>query len=201
MEDLQRADQGSTDYAGQVGGSRVGRILYECHFEFEPMILIPWVMLIVVLLMPVILKHYSHKRGYSISIRLVKVICWCFALILLLGGIVSTYMLADMYEKTVIAYQNDDYQIVEGYVENFDPMPYGGHKLETFEINGVKFKYSDYRIMIGYHNAKSRGGVIKGDGQYLKIGYVYYGNENIIVYIEEYPKESYFINENGAIES
>ncbi len=105
--------------------------------------------------MPVILKHDSHKRGYSISIRLVKVICWCFALILLLGGIVSTYMLADMYEKTVI----------------------------------------------GYHNAKSHGGVIKGDGQYLKIGYVYYGNENIIVYIEEYPKESYFINENGAIES
>ncbi len=143
------------DYAGQVGGSRVGRILYECHFEFEPMILIPWVMLIVVLLMPAILKHDSHKRGYSYSIRIVKIICWCFALILLLGGIVSTYMLADMYEKTVI----------------------------------------------GYHNAKSHGGVIKGDGQYLKIGYVYYGNENIIVYIEEYSKESYFINENGAIES
>lgn len=96
-----------------------------------------------------------------------------------------------MYRKTVIAYRNDDYQIVEGYVVNFDPMPYGGHKDETFEINGVKFGYSDYTIMIGYHNTKSHGGVIRDNGQYLKIGYIQYNNENIIVYIEEFPDKSY----------
>lgn len=174
------------------------KILYECHFEFDPMMLISWVMLIGSLLMPAILKHDSQKRGHSINIKIVKIICWCFALMALLDGIVSTYMLYDMYKKTVVAYQNDDYQIVEGYVENFDPMPYGGHKYETFEINGVKFKYADYRIMVGYHNAKSHGGVIKRDGQYLKIGYVRYGNENIIVYIEEYSEKSYYVNENRS---
>ena len=55
------------------------------------------------------------------------------------------------------------------------------------EINGVKFFYSDYSTQPGYNNAKSHGGVITGDGQHLKIHYVYlnetYGN--IIVYIEE----------------
>lgn len=178
--------------------SRVGRILYECHFEFDPMMLISWVMLIGSLLMPAILKHDSQERGYSINIKIVKIICWCFALMALLDGIVSTYILYDMYKKTVVAYQNNDYRIVEGYVENFDPMPYGGHKYETFEINGVKFEYADYRIMVGYHNAKSHGGVIKRDGQYLKIGYVRYGNENIIVYIEEYSEKSYFANENRS---
>ena len=75
-------------------------------------------------------------------------------------------------------------------VENFDPMPYEGHANETFEINGVKFSYSDYIVHPGYNNTKSHGGVIKENGQHLKIGYVYlnetYGN--IIVYIEQLPE-------------
>ena len=42
-------------------------------------------------------------------------------------------------------------------------------------------------IPYGYHNSKSHGGVITGNGQRLKIGYVYYNEQygNIIVYIEE----------------
>ena len=169
----------------------MGKILYECHFEFDPIMLLPWTMTIFSLLMPYMSKHYYQKRGYTISIKLMKIICWCVALFLLLDGILSTCLLIDMYKHTVIAYQNDDYQVVEGYVENFDPMPYGGHKYESFEINGVKFEYTDYRIMIGYHNAKSHGGVIRSNGQYFKIGYVHYGNENIIVYIEKYPEKCY----------
>ncbi len=165
----------------------MGRILYECHFEFDFMMLLPWGMTLGAFLIPYIIKNDSKKRGYTIRVKLVKKICWCVAVLPLLDGIISTYLLADMYRHTVIAYQNDDYQIVEGYVENFDPMPYGGHKYESFEIDGVKFEYTDYRIMIGYHNAKSHGGVIRDNGQYLKIGYIHYGNENIIVYIEEYP--------------
>ena len=68
-------------------------------------------------------------------------------------------------------------------------MPYEGRSNESFEINGVYFSYSDYEIQQGYHNAKSHGGVISGDGQYLKIGYVqpypFSRNDNVIVYIEE----------------
>jgi hypothetical protein len=77
--------------------------------------------------------------------------------------------------------------VVEGYVENFDPMPYEGHGDESFEINGVTFSYSDYSIQPGYTNSKSHGGVIAGDGQHLKVGYVYYNETygNIIVYIEQ----------------
>ena len=168
----------------------MGRILYECHFEFDPMMLIPWGSIIVTLLVPYTLKNDSQKRGYIISIKHIKKICWCVASILLLEGILTICMLVDMYKHTVIAYQNDDYQVVEGYVENFDPMPDGSHKYESFEINGVKFKYTD-NIMIGYHNPKSHGGVIRSNGQYFKIGYVHYGNRNIIVYIEKYPEKSY----------
>ena len=94
-----------------------------------------------------------------------------------------------MTKKTVSAYKRGDYQIVEGYVENFHPMPYAGHSNESFEICGVCFFYSDFVIQQGYHNAKSHGGVITGDRQHLKVGYIYYGGNygNIIVYIEELP--------------
>ncbi|EOS75094.1 hypothetical protein C819_02735 [Lachnospiraceae bacterium 10-1] len=165
----------------------MGRILYECHFEIEPLSLILGIIIIVAFFIVGISKYDIQKKEHHTSIKHVKIICLCFVLF----GIVTICILIDMYRKTVIAYRNDDYQIVEGYVVNFDPMPYGGHKDETFEINGVKFGYSDYTIMIGYHNTKSHGGVIRDNGQYLKIGYIQYNNENIIVYIEEFPDKSY----------
>lgn len=164
----------------------MGRILYECHFEIEPLSLILGIIIIVAFFIVGMSKYDIQKKHHK-SIKHVKIICLCFVLF----GIVTICILIDMYRKTVIAYRNDDYQIVEGYVVNFDPMPYGGHKDETFEINDVKFGYSDYTIMIGYHNTKSHGGVIRDNGQYLKIGYIHYNNENIIVYIEEFPDKSY----------
>ena len=120
-------------------------------------------------------------QAYKI-IKIFCSFCFMFAFVMTLLTGIST---ASLYEKTIVAYNNDDYEIVEGYVENFDPMPYEGHKDESFEINGVKFSYSDYNITFGYNNAKSHGGVIEGNGQHLKIGYVINNGENIIVYIEQ----------------
>lgn len=161
----------------------MGRILYECHFELTSLDMISFIFLVIILIAYIkkygdIKKHDIHKKDYTMKVLFLR--------IALYFSIICFCQLIDMYRKTAIAYRNGDYQIVEGYVENFDPMLRGGHKYETFEINGVKFGYSDYTVMIGYHNTKSHGGVITHNGQYLKIGYVCYGNENIIVYIEEF---------------
>ena len=66
-------------------------------------------------------------------------------------------------------------------------MPSDGKNHETFEINGVEFSYSDYNTQAGYNNTKSHGGAITGNGQHLKIRYVYFNETygNIILYIEE----------------
>jgi len=61
---------------------------------------------------------------------------------------------------------------VEGYVENFHPMPYEGHDAEHFEIDGIYFEYSDFEIMNGYNTTSSHGGVVTQNGQYLKIKYI-----------------------------
>ncbi len=88
------------------------------------------------------------------------------------------------------ALENGDIHCVEGYIENFHPMPYEGHDVEHFEIDGIYFEYTDYEIMNGYNQTSSHGGVITENGQYLKIKYIestYDSGEgrNIILYIAE----------------
>lgn len=113
---------------------------------------------------------------------------------LFLGGMfvsVCTYLILhgqlEMYRKVIIPYVDGQYELVEGYVHNFVPMPPQGHSNEMFDINEVHFEYSDNNHVVGYNNARVNGGVIRGNGQYLKVGYVYFNESygNIIVYIEE----------------
>ncbi len=106
----------------------------------------------------------------------------CAFVLSTLGMAVEHFDYKDMLE-------NDNVCIVEGYVENFHPMPYEGHDTEHFEINGVYFEYTDNEVMNGYNETVSHGGVITENGQYLKIKYIIeeYNNEsrNIILYIAE----------------
>lgn len=163
----------------------MSNVLYEATFKFDFLLLIPVVMMIFILFFPRILKATSEAKYTQSSYKVVKIFCACaFSFVLILSSIVGLSQM-NMYKNVVGAYKNGDYEIVEGYVQKFIPMPYEGHSDESFEINGVKFAYSDYSIQSGYNNAKSHGGVIKGNGQHLKIGYVSYNNENIIVYIEQ----------------
>ena len=61
--------------------------------------------------------------------------------------------------------------IVEGVVENFAPMPYGGHAMESFTVDGVRFEYSDYVINGGFNNTQSHGGPIY-EGQRVRVCYM-----------------------------
>ena len=63
-------------------------------------------------------------------------------------------------------------------------MPDGGHKMETFSVDGVKFEYSDYLITKGFHQTSQRGGPITGNGQKVRISYTTIDNLNIILKIE-----------------
>ena len=99
-------------------------------------------------------------------------------LIFSLAEFISLY---DMNQNISAPYKNGSYNTVDGYVEDFEQ----AHKQEIFTINGIEFSYSDSAVMPGYHNERSRGGVIRGNGQHLKIKYITYKNKNYIMYIEE----------------
>jgi hypothetical protein len=57
---------------------------------------------------------------------------------------------------------------VEGPVEHFMPMPYTGHATESFSVEGVSFRYSDYIVTDGFNNTASHGGPINS-GSYVRI--------------------------------
>lgn len=147
-------------------------------------------MLIFIVLFPIIMKKSAEEKGTPIpkdGLIFIRVFCLCGALFVFFLAAVGFIFQFNMYNKTVGAYNRGEYQTVEGYVENFHPMPSDGKSYETFDINGVEFGYSDYNHHPGYNNSKYHGGVITGNGQHLKIRYVYFNEVygNIIMYIEE----------------
>lgn len=68
-------------------------------------------------------------------------------------------------------YENGNYEVVEGLIENFDPMPSSGHKMESFTVKGIRFEYSDFVVTPGFNNATSRGGPIR-EGLPVRISYI-----------------------------
>jgi len=66
--------------------------------------------------------------------------------------------------------QQNRCRVVEGPIEHFVPMPYGGHAQESFSVAGVSFSYSDFIVTDGFNNTSSHGGPIKSDS-YVRICY------------------------------
>lgn len=165
----------------------MGNVLYEVSYRFDRGTHIPFIMVLGLLFLLAkeitAIRSKNTTRGHRINL------CICsFGLVmtLLVCGIVITSQI-DMYQNIVVAYEEGRYMTVEGYVEDFIPMPAQGHATETFQINGIPFSYSDNSALQGYNNTKVFGGVISGNGQHLKIRYIYYEpwDCNVIVYIEE----------------
>jgi len=92
----------------------------------------------------------------------------CFGVIWLSAATIPT-----MHETSAAlsAFQRGDYELVEGPVTDFDPMPYEGHRPECFSVQDRRFCYSDYEISPGFHNAASHGGPIRA-GLQVRIAYV-----------------------------
>lgn len=81
-------------------------------------------------------------------------------------------------------YKSKKYKVIEGVVENFHPMPYGGHEYEKFTVNDTPFEYSDYYLFYGFNNTASHGGPINGNGQTVRLSYITVKKENRILKIE-----------------
>ena len=58
------------------------------------------------------------------------------------------------------ALRNGTAQYVSGPVEHFVPMPVNGHALESFDVNGVPFFYSEYQLSADFNHTASHGGPI-----------------------------------------
>ncbi len=123
-------------------------------------------------------KSKSPKRKFTIIFGF---IFSGFALIVLLLTIPSS--LADRNRIQKI-FENNEYQVVEGLIENFHPMPHNGHDVESFTINGVYFEYSDFKLVYSFNNTASHGGPLRRNGQQVKLSYINLNGENRILKVE-----------------
>ena len=65
------------------------------------------------------------------------------------------------YDFLISEYNAGHFQVAEGNVTNFIPMPDVGHSMESFCVDSSPcFEYSDYDVTAGFNNAKSLGGPI-----------------------------------------
>ena len=72
------------------------------------------------------------------------------------------------YKRYQSVMKKGEYTLVEGLVENFVPMPHGGHAQESFMVRGMRYEYSDYSKTGTFSNTSSHGGPIR-EGLYVRI--------------------------------
>lgn len=109
-------------------------------------------------------------------------------------SLLISLLMSGEYITVSRSYRNNNYNIVEGYIQNFEPAKTGmrGTPPESFDINGIHFFYDEGIISCGYNRTWRNDGVIRENGQHLKIGYVDtspFGTGNVIVYIEQLDDE------------
>ena len=100
---------------------------------------------------------------------------WAYAIVIfaLLWSLVSFSSRYSRYRDFRRAYQGGQYLVVEGPVEDFHPMPWGGHQDECFSVQRMRFCYSDYSPTPGFNNTSSHGGPIRAG---LPVRVAYFGN-------------------------
>ena len=96
-----------------------------------------------------------------------------FAVIWTFSSFWGTY---NDYSAMRSAQKAGSFNVAEGKVTNFIPMPYDGHSMEKFCVQGHCFEYSDYAISSGFNNTSSHGGPIR-EGLPVRVTFI--GNKII----------------------
>jgi hypothetical protein len=104
-----------------------------------------------------------------------------FAILWTLGAFLGTFV---DYRRAVDALQKGEAKVVEGPVAHYWQVP---QKSESFDVQGVKFWYSDGVITAGFNHTASQGGPIR-DGLPVKIWH--WHGEILRLQIKKRPSQS-----------
>jgi len=88
-----------------------------------------------------------------------------FLLLSAVGLVLSLVLLLGHYSeyyRAKKALQTGDYQVIEGTVKNFIPMPPGGHSTESFDIDKTSFRYGSGRGSIVFNSEWNHGYIHNG---------------------------------------
>lgn len=137
---------------------------------------------ICVLIFFIVLNFYKKRpinRNYG---YIIGVISFCILLLFVYFENKPFIKSKDDFLNKII--EKKEFNIVEGEIENFHPMPYEGHDMESFTVKGIYFEYSDFVFNYGFNNTSSHGGPIKNNGQEVRLSYFNKDGLNHIIKIE-----------------
>jgi len=83
---------------------------------------------------------------------------------LVFGAFAATSMFLvtyTQYRELVAALERREYVVVEGVVHDFVPGPLSEHPMESFEVAGHRYKYSNAMVQEGFNNTQSHGGPMR----------------------------------------
>lgn len=159
-------------------------VLYELTFPIKSIVHAVITMIILISFVVVVMKKVKLKTQLLAGITIEHdipnnsqksfskfIVVFLSALIASILPLIFIFIDIDEYNKLSNMIKTGDYLVVEGIVEEFSPMPKGGHANESFYIEGVFFEYSDYNGGVGYNSTYHYGGVIRENGQRLQIVY------------------------------
>lgn len=121
------------------------------------------------------LNKTTHMIYWHVILSaLFAVVFLYFAVTTFLG---TFHMVKSIYE----GYERKETFVVEGEVENCNTSHFYKEGRGSFEVDGVQF---DYGHAVGIPGYRGRKNLIYENGQQLKIHYIVYSGQNIIVRIE-----------------
>lgn len=94
-----------------------------------------------------------------------------YVVFLIMAVVVSPFPgVQDMYARAKNAYVQGQYSVVQGRGADFHPIPYFGHQMEAFSVDGVQFSSSDYVNVPCFNHTASHSGPIR-QGLSVRIAY------------------------------
>lgn len=179
------------------------KVLYEYteEFSYYLIFLIAPVVGTAFLIYSIHLFRRKKKGFVNTLFKISGPIVFLAAVTIFVNAVYTYHTLLCSHTRQMI--DNGEYKTVEGYVENFYYSSRFSHQdgPEHFEVNGVYFEYDGSIGSDGYNKTASHGGVVRKDGQYLKIRYIpdLQTGQNKIVYISEIPQENDLVQNNDRI--
>lgn len=116
---------------------------------------------------------------------MLKIIFSIFSIASLIITSIVSYIDIKEYNFVQDQIENGLISAASGEVNNFRFAGGANDRYESFEVNGVKFRYHWISNKIGYHSLCKEGGVICGNGQKVRILYYSKNEENLMLKIDE----------------
>ena len=128
-----------------------------------------------------LLLAYIYHKGLK-KYKIATITITSLAILISLLVAISQYI---EYKQIVALIEKKDIQVEQGKIAQYQPIDLSNHgSFETFSINGVKFAYSDYHRISGYHHACINGGLICEEGQEIRVSYYTKKEINYIIKLE-----------------